>query len=296
MYNCFHVRLLCSVVVYSPDVHAYMFVAALFAGLEETAANGETRSTELGIQSYGVSMTTLEEVFLRLEELEEQETPQADHPFIDDIQCGESQKLLYGSVDNSDHAIQSSGRDEQDEEDVDKSTLRSGQSSARGRKLYWQQFMAMLFVRYLITMRTPMAVFFRLILPPVFIIVGVLVTRNLVPEASQPVPLQITPSLYLSDMNVHPPLCRTQSNMNPSVLVSTYNESYVNSSYSFLLKSFANQTVGYCQPSVSTNSTYFNRYLLDNWPHSVALKLGKFESTNEVCGRHTCIVFEFCII
>ena len=39
---------------------------ALFQSLEEVGDDGKTKAQSLGITSYGVSMTTLEEVFMKI--------------------------------------------------------------------------------------------------------------------------------------------------------------------------------------------------------------------------------------
>ena len=44
-----------------------LFFSGLFGALEETVA-GQSKSEALGISTYGISMTTLEEVFLKLGE------------------------------------------------------------------------------------------------------------------------------------------------------------------------------------------------------------------------------------
>lgn len=256
-----------------------MFCTALFTSFEETVGDDKTRSSLLGIQSYGISMTTLEEVFLKLEELEEQES-EANDETNNDIE-DQSDKLLYGSTRRSSHMIQSND----EETNMNNTDLTAGESSsALGRQLYWQQFLAMLLVRYRTTLRNAMAVFFRIFLPPVLIIVGVVVTRNTVPQPTQPAALQITPSLYLNNENIASPFCSTPLDTNPSLLVVTHNGSNVSDSFSSLLDSFARSSVGYCQPTGSdvTNSTLFNLYLLSNWPHSVALKLRSYILGNEV--------------
>ena len=264
--------------------------AALFSSLEETSASGRTVAADLGIQSYGVSMTTLEEVFLHLEEIEEQES-QEDEEMVESAQGGQfpdSQKLLYGASSTHHKVIQETGEVEMnDADEVDKSALRSGGSSlVDGGKLFWQQFLAMLSVRYLIAFRVPASVIFRLIIPPIMVVVGVLVSRNIVPNPAQPGALSITPDLYLGNMNpnVQPPYCKTPSDMKPSLLLSTYDGSNASDSYHFLVKQFRNQSVGYCQPSVSVskNNTDFNKYLLNNWPHSAAVELGQLNMTSKV--------------
>lgn len=56
------------------------FSTELFAFLEESNESQEGYAAkELGVNSYGVSMTTLEEVFLQLEETNQEETGKQDH-------------------------------------------------------------------------------------------------------------------------------------------------------------------------------------------------------------------------
>jgi ATP-binding cassette subfamily A (ABC1) protein 5 len=290
MYNCFPVG---RVVICAAEVTNWLMemllciYVALFGSLEKISASGRTVASDLGIQSYGVSMTTLEEVFLHLEELEEQESEESME-IVENMQGSgfhDSQTLLYGASSTRHEAIQVTSEVGMEEDKADLSVLVFGGSSViADGKLYWQQFLAMLSIRYLIAFRVPASVVFRLIIPPILVVVGVLVSRNISPKPSQPGPLLMTPDLYLSNANssAQPPYCKTPPNMKPSLLLSTY-DSNVSESYPFLIENFRDQNVGYCQPSVSVseNNTVFNEFLLNYWPHSAALELEQLIMTNK---------------
>ncbi|XP_069125398.1 uncharacterized protein [Argopecten irradians] len=114
----------------------------------------------LGIKNYGVSMTSLEEVFLKLEE--------DDSSFdLKDITTTPTKKS-YGAMENSNnpvHAETMTMDTALSTSCVDHSTLTS------------QQFWSLCKVRFFRLVRDPGAVIFSLIFPAIFVLAGMLVNK-----------------------------------------------------------------------------------------------------------------------
>ncbi|CAL1534216.1 unnamed protein product [Lymnaea stagnalis] len=151
--------------------------STLFEQLDENAA-------DLGIKSYGVSMTTLEEVFLNLEadeavEAEEEESGEINHTFSA----------------NADEA-NIVDMDPQHRVPADPSM---GKSVVRGGSLTKQRFMALLKIRFLLIIRNVKAVFFQIVLPVVFVVIGLVLAKyQAASPASYPTPLEMSPELYVA--------------------------------------------------------------------------------------------------
>eukprot|EP00048_Salpingoeca_helianthica_P013325 m.199375 g.199375 ORF g.199375 m.199375 type:complete len:1762 (-) comp15490_c4_seq21:19-5304(-) len=137
--------------------------SALFTRLEQTRV-------DLGIDSYGVSVTTMEEVFLRVGEYDANQqqirTPE------ESINAGERQApaLVKGSVTRG---MGSLAMDEDDEE----AALLGGKSGRNSRRLLWQQFYAMIVKHLLHSIRNKTAILTQLLLPLFFTLIALVVVK-----------------------------------------------------------------------------------------------------------------------
>ncbi|OWF36066.1 ATP-binding cassette sub-family A member 5 [Mizuhopecten yessoensis] len=148
----------------------------LFSALEKPNTSISTTADSLGIKNYGVSMTSLEEVFLKLEE--------DDSSFeLKEITQSPSKKS-YGSLEGfSQH------------NNSESMTMDTALSTAcvDPSKLRSQQFWALCKVRFLRLIRDPGSVIFVLIFPALFVLAGMLVSKYVSSPSADttPVPLYI---------------------------------------------------------------------------------------------------------
>ncbi|XP_060080116.1 cholesterol transporter ABCA5-like [Ylistrum balloti] len=150
--------------------------AVLFSTLEKPNTSLSTMADSLGIKNYGVSMTSLEEVFLKLEE--------DDSSFdLKDITMSPSKKS-YGTMQNFDKHTNT--------EAMTMDTAMSTSCVDRS-KLRSQQFWALCKVRFFRLLRDPGAVIFALIFPAIFVLAGMLVNKYVQSPSTDttPVPLYI---------------------------------------------------------------------------------------------------------
>ncbi|KAH3769106.1 hypothetical protein DPMN_170353 [Dreissena polymorpha] len=136
--------------------------AELFSKLEHPAT-----AKELGVKNFGVSMTTLEEVFLKLEEdvndLELEET--AGDIDTSTLLPPVVQIQKYGSATHVDMTSRSNPSDTVD--------------CVMGKTLAWQRFRGMFTVVAKTHLRSPLANIFHIVLPVAFVIVGIVLSKNL---------------------------------------------------------------------------------------------------------------------
>ncbi|KAJ7372623.1 ATP-binding cassette sub- A member 5 [Desmophyllum pertusum] len=183
-------------VSYFPDV---------LKALEDNNDSSEVCAAPLlGVTSYGVSMTTLEEVFLQLEDTSEADSETSSDD-LDQPQVEVSaQKLLApanainvedgaSKVSGSFNALHTAGVE-----------LNNPELRDNSQKPVWkakQQFLGLLKVRWLMSIRTPAKIFFQMIVPPILLIAGLSVLRGSKDDtkkaASVPKPLHLNPDLYL---------------------------------------------------------------------------------------------------
>ncbi|XP_066291529.1 cholesterol transporter ABCA5-like [Branchiostoma lanceolatum] len=151
-----------------------------FADLFSTLDNN---SGTLGIQNYGISMTTLEEVFLKLREDEEAE---------------EGGKSSNGVVKTSDLEVR------MDATEVDMAPARqftpSDYQLITGKELTKRRMKALLKLKYTNSARSGGLLFVRFIMPVIFMLAGILAMRAIQSGQTTGVNplLELTPDLYLS--------------------------------------------------------------------------------------------------
>ncbi|KAH9494888.1 ATP-binding cassette sub- A member 5 [Bulinus truncatus] len=152
--------------------------STLFSDLDE-------QSKKLGIDNYGVSMTTLEEVFLKLESEEVNDNENAE--------ANEDNNVMFAV--NSEHS--------NIEPPTPIQTFSSlAQSVVKGKSLSKQRFKNLLQIRYLLVRRNLQALIFQIFLPITFVVIGLVLAKvNRAAPAEYPKPLEINPQLYVDSLN-----------------------------------------------------------------------------------------------
>ncbi|XP_074524779.1 phospholipid-transporting ATPase ABCA1 isoform X2 [Halichoeres trimaculatus] len=147
----------------------------------------DQRLTELGISSYGLSDSTLEEIFLRMAEetgVDAEEEPQAESPHRLQVTPGPS-----------------AGRQnaEEPEADPQETDLLSGDSRGgiplTGWWLTWQQLKALFIKRWLFARRSRRGFFAQIVLPAVFVLIALLFSLIVPPFGRYPA-LELQPWMY----------------------------------------------------------------------------------------------------
>ncbi|XP_076072509.1 cholesterol transporter ABCA5-like isoform X3 [Mytilus galloprovincialis] len=176
----------------------------LFAALESKSTEVSTLAESMGIKSYGVSMTTLEEVFLALEEDDQSMD-------IKDVLKLGGHAASAVTLDNNHDAEPISKSTANILEALEKSPLVKEQDN-----LKTQQFWALSKVRLIRSLKDKALLFVNLILPVVFVVVGLVVSKtSAMNTATAPSPLNLTlaSGIYANYTNYSP------SAKNPPVLL-----------------------------------------------------------------------------
>ena len=216
-------------------------------------------------------MTTLEEVFLRLEEMEVDDK-ESDSETKEDEK--KRHKKAYGSL--GDPSRKDDDDDEDDSNDDVSATsgenvaLLGSKSVVRGWALNWQQFKAFSWIRFILMLRNPAAVIFRVLLPPILIVIAVVVSRSLSSSTTESIRLPLNSSLYLSNATsrTFSHHCDNYPPLKPPLLLN--NES---NSYPDLLDQLTNLSTAYCFPGVDFNGDELDTYLLDHPYHALAIEV-----------------------
>uniref|UniRef100_A0A2C9L5H4 ABC transporter domain-containing protein n=2 Tax=Biomphalaria glabrata TaxID=6526 RepID=A0A2C9L5H4_BIOGL len=144
----------------------------------ELFAHLDQESNNLGIKSYGVSMTTLEEVFLKLESEE-----------VSEIEA-ENEEIMTFSANSEMASVNVSAPVQ--------AITSLGKSVLTGASLSKQRFKTLLWIRYLLVRRNIQALFFQIFLPIVFVVVGLVLAKvNKTNPVQNPQSLEISPRLYV---------------------------------------------------------------------------------------------------
>lgn len=165
--------------------------AALFAALEERSDGVKSKAETLGIKSYGVSMTTLEEVFLKLEEQEEG---------VDDDDDDDGVHDKGGLIKKNDSSIPAVIN-----MDMAQNDPMLNADVVSGSQLFWQRFWILCKIKALIHIRSPMATIFQVFVPVILVIVGLVLSKTLgkaQEDNSAPVPILLTPAYYANMTNL----------------------------------------------------------------------------------------------
>ncbi|EDV20637.1 uncharacterized protein TRIADDRAFT_60879 [Trichoplax adhaerens] len=217
----------------------------LFAHLESPANEGSsvTCAQDCGVSSYGISMTTLEEVFLKLK----------DDATADDLTSVNKSPMTGASNDEEGTTHESTF----DFRNINRLS---------GRDLIRQQFKSLLKIRFLINRRDPLAVFFRLMLPPVFIILGLVFANNITSITNtqrDPPTINLAPNLYVN--GTLPP----SRLLNSKLLIRNSTFGQIN----LFLSNMQASGLYYQMSNLSAD------YLLDNYPHTLGYDVLTLQNT-----------------
>lgn len=217
----------------------------------ESPVDGSTNKTKAqayGITSYGISMTTLEEVFLKLRE----------------DNSKEELKSITNSPNNNGNSNQTHPQLQANQFDFHLAKRLSG------RNLAWQQILALLKIRLMINCRDPLSIFFRFFFPPVFIILGLIFANNIASitrvQRDPPV-LKLTPELYLNTTATSP--------SQPFYSDLLLKNSTANSIDEFI--NYLHHTgLSYQMGNLSSHA------LLEDYPHTISYDVLQFKNTSGV--------------
>ena len=139
------------------------FSAEVFASLEQPSGSG-TKASEIGVLSYGVSMTDLEEVFLKLEG-DEEDDEASDHQSGKGVDNGAySVNRTDGThINGATHTSQQTGG-------INLSEL--GKATVRGSHLLKNRIYTLVKLRILLTYRIKKRIYLQVILPIIFTCIG----------------------------------------------------------------------------------------------------------------------------
>ncbi|XP_062985205.1 phospholipid-transporting ATPase ABCA1 [Elgaria multicarinata webbii] len=158
----------------------------------------DDRLSDLGISSYGISETTLEEIFLKVAEDSgvDAETSDGTLPARRNRVFGDRQSCLRrvtedDTLDPNDSDIDPESR----ETDLLSGMDGKGSSQVTGWKLTKQQFVALLWKRLLIAKRSRKGFFAQIILPAVFVCIALLFSLIVPPFGKYP-NLELQPWMY----------------------------------------------------------------------------------------------------
>uniref|UniRef100_A0A670ZUV4 P-type phospholipid transporter n=1 Tax=Pseudonaja textilis TaxID=8673 RepID=A0A670ZUV4_PSETE len=158
----------------------------------------DDRLSDLGISSYGISETTLEEIFLKVAEDKgvDAETSDGTLPARRNRIFGDRQSCLRpftedDAFDPNDSDIDPESR----ETDLLSGIDGKGSSQMKGWKLFHQQFVALLWKRLLIAKRSRKGIFAQIVLPAIFVCIA-LVFSLIVPPFGKYPSLELHPWMY----------------------------------------------------------------------------------------------------
>ena len=162
---------------------SYVLPREMSSHFEQLFTEMELKQKDLGIGSFGISVTTMEEVFLKVGE--DPNSPDAS--------------ASYGSTGSVQHRINTSDSDTEDAGNsqlTDIPGVRPENTQLNtGIRLLWQQFRAMLVKRLLYSKRYKTAIITQLLLPFVFTLVGLILSRTQ-PSPGNSEPIVLTTAQY----------------------------------------------------------------------------------------------------
>ncbi|XP_055796674.1 phospholipid-transporting ATPase ABCA1 isoform X1 [Salvelinus fontinalis] len=154
----------------------------------------DRRQADLGITSYGLSDTTLEEIFLRVAEETGVDVDPEDSPGQADIPHGQGQGQGFSGEPSEDP-----GRKRLRKQEPQETDLLSGDGHGgvplTGWGLTWQQLRALFIKRWLYALRSRRGFFAQIVLPAVFVLIALLFSLIVPPFGKYP-SLQLQPWMY----------------------------------------------------------------------------------------------------
>ncbi|XP_037325366.2 phospholipid-transporting ATPase ABCA1 isoform X1 [Pungitius pungitius] len=155
----------------------------------------DQRLTELGISSYGLSDSTLEEIFLRVAKetgVDDEPEPQAGSPCRQQSSVGQMAERQHDEEPDT-------GRTRLQKQEPQETDLLSGDGRGglplTGWWLTWQQLRALFIKRWLYARRSRRGFFAQVVLPAVFVLVALLFSLIVPPFGKYP-SLQLQPWMY----------------------------------------------------------------------------------------------------
>ncbi|XP_007428699.1 ATP-binding cassette sub-family A member 1 [Python bivittatus] len=157
----------------------------------------DDRLSDLGISSYGISETTLEEIFLKVadENGVDAETSDGTLPARRNRVFGDRQSCLRPFTEDAFDPNDSDIDPESRETDLLSGMDGKGSSQMKGWKLTQQQFVALLWKRLLIAKRSRKGIFAQIVLPAIFVCIA-LVFSLIVPPFGKYPSLELQPWMY----------------------------------------------------------------------------------------------------
>ncbi|XP_067671428.1 cholesterol transporter ABCA5-like [Haliotis asinina] len=229
----------------------------MFSSLEQKV-DGTTQAEKLGIKSYGVSMTTLEEVFLKLgEDADETEDSVQGfgNPNYDSFNPNSNQRVYTDSqsqvnIEMKDHV---------------NPTL-SAANVPTVEKLTSQRLWALMKLRFLIITRNPLSVIFQIFLPIVFVVVGCILSTlgKSAEDGSNPKPVSLfsTSAAYTAGPMA---VIDSQGNADSMAFISKTNETWrVDENLNTSLLLFPNHILGFNLQQYQQSSNDINYTALYN--------------------------------
>lgn len=159
----------------------------------------DDRLSDLGISSYGISETTLEEIFLKVAE-----DNGVDAETSDGTIPARRNRRAFGDRQSCLHPFTEDDAFDTNDSDVDPETRETdllsgmdgkGSSQVKGWKLTQQQFVALLWKRFLIAKRSRKGFFAQIVLPAVFVCIALLFSLIVPPFGKYP-SLELQPWMY----------------------------------------------------------------------------------------------------
>lgn len=164
---------------------SYLLPREKSSHFEQLFTELEMKQKELGVGSFGVSVTTMEEVFLKVGE---------------QYDVADTRGASYGSTGSQQRKVNSSDSDTEDAVDGRLTNIPNDFRSDKirlntGFRLAFQQFRAMLVKRLLYSKRYKTAIITQLLLPIVFTLIGLILSKT-EPSPNNSQPLTLTTAQY----------------------------------------------------------------------------------------------------
>lgn len=221
----------------------------LFSSLEQTIAKSDGP-----IKSFGISMTTLEEVFLRIGEEKEPEDHNKKDYLTDEGETDEFEDLINDSIELNPN--------------------------------FWQSFRAFLYIRFLIFIRNPMHSIPVIVLPIIMILISYFLMSSSHVKNLKPKPLLLSSKIYSENISLYKNW--SSGGINDFVRLAEEMSVEMKRIDSFELESMANSymavNISQLEPSISWNYLFNDTYyhslpILQNLLSNVCFRL-KTKSEN----------------
>ncbi|XP_078054223.1 phospholipid-transporting ATPase ABCA1-like [Mustelus asterias] len=172
------------------------YVGAKDGAFVELFQELDSRLCELGISSYGISDTSLEEIFLKVAESTGVDNDVADGNVpIRRVRCSRSSEHTLQPVSEEGDFEMPDPEPDPKETDVMHSVEGRGSYQLRGWQLTRQQFHSLFVKRFLYACRSRRGIFAQIVLPALFVFVALFFSMIVPPFGKYP-PLELNPWIY----------------------------------------------------------------------------------------------------